>query len=414
VRIALLPLDGRPCNARFPRDLAAIAGHEVRIPPLEILGRYMEPASFPRVREWLLDVRRTADLLIVSVDMLCYGGIETSRDGRVSKEEALRRLETLREIPEARSFSVIMRATVTCHSEETLPLWRAVWEYNVHGRGEIPADVLAEYRLARERNRAVNLRLLELPVAERLYFQDDAGERGPHVEEARELARRGARMMPGADEAGMMMVFRAIGKRASFQATVLGDRNRVALYEDRSIWHSLAEHAEYLGCGLEGGIPLTLVAPAPDSVDRFLDPPPPSRRYRMPIRGVLIDCADANGADPDLMTSVRISDLDAFAAWNTASNSIGTALCHGIAGKGDGRFLIERLLDDWLYQSVVRPELVERCRTDGIDRFQCGERWDAYVDRRLHELSSPWDIRVPPFRAFLPWGRLFEVEIEWL
>lgn len=412
MQIGLLPLDTRPCNYGFPCDLGVIAGHAVIVPPREILGRYMEPGDFVCIREWLLDVRRRVEAWVVSIDMLCYGGIETSRDLRVSQDEALRRLEVLRELREVHAFNVIMRSTITPHSEEMLPLWRALWEFHVYGKGEVSVPVLNEYREARRRNRAVNLHLLDRPLAERVFFQDDAGEQGPHVDEARELARRGATIMAGADEAGMMLVMKLLGQTASFSLTVIGDPQRVALYEDRSIGTTLRDHGQYLNCRFDGGRSLTLVAPAANSCDRFLDEPPPPRRYNgAPSHGILVDCADANGADPALMAAIDPFKLGAFAAWNTASNSIGTALCHALAGPGDGRFLKERLLDDWLYQSVVRRELRIICQAEKIDRFQVGERFDDLVNRRLHELSAGWDL--PPFRAFLPWGRLFEVEIEW-
>jgi hypothetical protein len=45
MRIALLPLDDRPVNGRLPAMVAAIAGAELLMPPVELLPRMREPSD---------------------------------------------------------------------------------------------------------------------------------------------------------------------------------------------------------------------------------------------------------------------------------------------------------------------------------------------------------------------------------
>src|SRR5699024_4981443 len=89
----------------------------------------------------------------------------------------------------------------------------------------------------------------------------------------------------------------------------------------------------------------------------------------------LADVRYPNGADPALAAWLAerylLLQLDAYSAWNTAGNTVGSALALQVAtvlaretGRLDARAhrraLVRRLLDDYLYQSVLRPRLRER------------------------------------------------------
>jgi hypothetical protein len=51
--LALLPLDERPVNTRYPQMLGAIAGANVLLPPPEIRGLQRTPADCDAVAGWL-------------------------------------------------------------------------------------------------------------------------------------------------------------------------------------------------------------------------------------------------------------------------------------------------------------------------------------------------------------------------
>src|SRR5690606_30849097 len=79
-------------------------------------------------------------------------------------------------------------------------------------------------------------------------------------------------------------------------------------------------------------------------------------------RVALCDAAYPNGADDALMAILDkrnlLGRLCAFAAWNTASNALGTVIaqCAAFAANHfeavdlNRQFVLERVLDDWIYQ----------------------------------------------------------------
>ena len=87
-KIALVPLDSRPCNYRFPVKLARNAGCEIIVPPPEAMDHYTNPADTAKIMNWLLEISEDCDFLIVSADMLAYGGLIASRTSNTSMEDA--------------------------------------------------------------------------------------------------------------------------------------------------------------------------------------------------------------------------------------------------------------------------------------------------------------------------------------
>ena len=93
-------------------------------------------------------------------------------------------------------------------------------------------------------------------------------------------------------------------------------------------------------------------------------------------RIALADCVYSNGADRLLVESVAEAGLwpsvIAFAAWNTAGNTIGTAVSRGHLESSfpdantRRRNLVYRLLDDWAYQSYARTR-ARRAVAEGED-----------------------------------------------
>ena len=96
-RVLLIPLDDRPPCLQFPVKMGLIGDVELVYPPQELLGRFTEPGNVAKLEEWLrAQDYRKVDALIVSLDMLAYGGLVASRTHAASEESALRQLEFFR------------------------------------------------------------------------------------------------------------------------------------------------------------------------------------------------------------------------------------------------------------------------------------------------------------------------------
>ncbi len=479
MKILLIPLDPRPCNTDLPKMLAAVAGHELLLPPEGCLGRYMRPARHAAVMDYLEAHAGEADRIVISADMCVHGGIEMSRGAALTGAEAGRRLDrlerTLRRWGKKTSlFSMITRGTITATKESELKLWEYTGEINgLRGRplnakerarhdelmAAIPARVMTDYDFARARNQRANLRIAGWAargLADRvLFLQDDAGEHGPHIAEQKALAKasRGrADFMPGADEACSMLTAGAIVKASGLRPTInlLPSDARAmkyyALYERDPFEDAIKFHLPPLGLRAVkkgGDVDFFVNPPLKPSVDLFL--------YKHPARGrdtrafaagikaaraagrdaVLADCAHCNGADVYLMRDLGkagVRALSGFAAWNTASNTLGTALAHAAmiaVGRKAGTFDEKasasltglRLIEDWLFQTLVRGEFSRYCLAHKVDRFdfgRAGARMDALLGRRMRTLAARlMPAGTPPFKAVFPWGRLFEARITW-
>jgi hypothetical protein len=103
MRIALVPLDERPVNVQLPRQVAAIAGAELILPPAEAMPDFRRPADIAALHEWLSGLVRSegADSLVVCVDTLVHGGIIPARITSDTTTVALARLDLLRELKAA-------------------------------------------------------------------------------------------------------------------------------------------------------------------------------------------------------------------------------------------------------------------------------------------------------------------------
>jgi hypothetical protein len=173
---------------------------------------------------------------------------------------------------------------------------------------------------------------------------------------------------------------------------------------------------------------------------------------------------DVQGADAAFTEALKnksvFDQISGYASWNTAGNTIGTALPHGIlfslsrktfgipaetkmtraeynrrsaimsrVGHAQTWFLLNRLLDDYVYHTLVRPEAIKYARSKNWNVF----RFNDEQTKAVEEFAAPrvrnqvWQnlnpisrVRysqsvcenVEDFKFWLPWGRTFEAEID--
>ncbi|HEY3377451.1 MAG TPA: DUF4127 family protein [Armatimonadota bacterium] len=493
--LLLLPLDDRPVNLAFPQLLAEVAGERLLAPPPALLGRFLQPGNPSGLADWLRQSAAEARAAVVSLDMLAYGGLVASRTPVLSAEEALRHLSVLREMkaqyPALRlyAFNVIMRLTITGADPETRAAGRDIFRYSVLRdeaerlgdasaavelaavEARIPPRLLAAYLAARARNHAVNraaLQLLDEGVLDFLALvQEDTAPAGLHVAEQQALLAQAEtidparwRVYPGTDEAAMTLLARYLLAETGLTvpvATHLRDAQAAetpALFEDLPLREVVRRHLDAVGATADAaGLPLavqTFTPPQPDLFEMSALPAPTwaaalaayPRSAVAPWLAALgsplavADVAYCNGGDPHLLDALldagRFWELESYAGWNTAGNTLGTTCAHMVLhalarargvtpamAAAHERALCVRLLDDGLYQPVVRAWAMQRAEEIGASPLNLEKdaaQVEAWVNAAMHALWDELSARYPhlptrPFRAELPWGRLFEVNI---
>lgn len=497
MRVLLIPVDGRPVTRDIAVEVAAVAGVEVLVPPKEVLGFLKEPADLGAVQAWLAAHLPSADAVVVSLDLLGYGGLCPSRFGGITVEQVKERLAPVLGLKAKRpdlpvyAFSATMRIPAYNSDAEEPEYWATygydLWRHSFYddrfqttgdeaARAEaaaaaarVPAEVVAEFRERRARNFAMNLYALEMAeqgLLDLIVFpQDDTSEFGWNIAEQRQLRaeinRRGlgmkALIYPGADEVGLALVTRAVNQAMSttprfypFYSSTRGPLIH-ARYEDRPLGETVK--GQIFACG-------GLVADSPAEADILLavntpgdaqgeSPVPEHRRfvdtagrnlpefvariahYRKMGRPVaVVDLAYANGADdaliPLLGQMVDLPGLEAYAAWNTAGNSMGTVAAHAAMrqlGRQSGRldqsahlsFLLKRFADDYLYQFQVRTAVRAEHGVDQLTPDQLLAETTRRLEPALRAFHGQYFAQAGDLSLkaiYLPWKRSFEVGLD--
>lgn len=491
MKIALLPLDSRPCNLSFPVQLGEIVNVNIIIPPEDKLDYFMRPADFGEIKKWLLSIVNECDLLICSVDMFLHGGLIASRTENIKLDECMERLKLLKHLKSINpalkiyGYSVMMRTSISTLSEESKIWWEKInlfsqLSYKVEKEGieedaqklnqlvsEIPQNVLETFLSVRKRNHSINMKCVDMTYEEYfdelLLLQEDSTAFGIHKREQEILKKRISRlglkgkvyMHNGTDEAGALLTTKAINdfmgmdRKIAFKYLTDNRSEFIAMYEDRLFHENLISHAEACGielnenlknskailfihgpkkeqfdaCLSQGELPECFSA---SEIDKFSDEI--AFYVKAGKRVGLLDIVYANGGDGRLLESLGAKinlgrDLYAYSGWNTASNALGTVISQLLlSSKGDALknsiFTVERILDDYVYQSVVRKKVEGILKAEGEDVWNL-KREKNEADKILFEtihneaiLKQLFMKEMPEFICAFPWPRTFEADIR--
>lgn len=296
-KILMLPLDERPCNYLFPCKLMEDnPEYELILPERERLGKMKMPADYGYIESFLLNRAEEADIAVISVDMLLYGGLLYGRLHHFSEEQLRGRLDLLRVLKERNpalkiyAFQLIMRCPQYSSSEEEpdyyeecgreifllgeayhkrklgLPVdEKLVAEYEKKTAGK-----LEDYLTRRKLNTDMNLSTVDLlgKVIDYLVIpQDDSSLYGFIKEDQQRIygyvQKSGKEHLvqsyPGADEVGMTLVCRAVLKDRGVCPSIGllyntdGVPQMVPKFEDRELGQSLRSQIAAAGCRIAAG-----------------------------------------------------------------------------------------------------------------------------------------------------------------
>jgi GrpB-like predicted nucleotidyltransferase (UPF0157 family) len=450
-RLLFVPLDDRPVTRGIVADLARSAGMHLGTPDQSMLGDRFHPGEVERVWAWLEHEAAGAAALIGSVEMLCMGGLVASRKRQVEFTEIAPRLHRLYEV--AARLPTYLSAVIP-----RTPL-------------EATDEDAADSTMGRHRSRQLELNrdLIETAARGKLRYvligQDDTWPGSPSQIEretlqAHVVAMGAANVLltSGADELNARLFARWLndltGAAPSVRVlyTYPEETDQIPRYESTPLRQTVDEHIHSAGCRL-GGDDADIVlwvhnfagqqGEAQDQtgkidlkrVDAILTAMRVAARHERVV--AFADVGFANGADravvARLLEEPRFAGIVAYAGWNTCSNTLGSVIAQAVVAyhlractiPGDDRIyrvaFFTRLLDDWGYQSVVRPELTqwlgERGETAALLDAQEGATEAAALDRLRGEVLPLLQrsfvhhpITLP--RATFPWHRLFEICLE--
>lgn len=314
--LAFLPLDERPVNVGLPAGIAAIAGATLVLPPDDLLPQLRQPGDADALGRWLESTAPTADAVITSLDMLCYGGLIAARTTADTTLGALTRLDVLRRLHAAHpslllcAVSLVMRASNSYNPQEEPDYW-AQHGMELHKLGALhhrdlletldagtfdgnadelsilrtalPADIVADFERRRLRNHHVNLEAIALAsegvIDPLLITADDTAEHSAGSAEqvwlkqwTNVLPISGEVLMyPGADEVAAVLVARQLGARFGVAPRFTVEcadppgMERIAKYENSPMREAVARQIHASGSTIvDDATAMALVVHAPD------------------------------------------------------------------------------------------------------------------------------------------------------
>lgn len=501
-RILLVPLDSRPAAGHFAQMIGNLSAAEVLMPPYELLGRYTQNGSPEAILDWLKSQDfSNVDAVVVSADMVAYGGLISSRVPDTSLDTARRRILRLEQIRKANPkakfyvFSAVMRLYPTTTLANRA--WRvAVGRYaefkERYSRtksqqdlqrltdlgSKIPAQEIRRYETARARDHELQKLLIQLTARGSIDYlvlgQDDAKPAGPHIPETVNLKRQvdslsiGGRVYfcEGIDQLSNVLVSRALLRAAEWTPRVRfvysdpAGKTKIADYESKSVEASLRDQVVASGARPMGDdgyydYSIFLNTPYPASVpfQVFLTQLSEEVDQGFPASVADINLAKDGTADPKLFAALqqngRMMKLLSYAGWNTAGNTMGTAIpaanVYLLARKlqtpdlerevAQKEFLLHRFVNDFDYHKFTRPrayQLIDAMSNASREETY-GSEFNAVNDFVKKDLSKRLEetfknqfqgkkffagtkqyafTNLESVKIFLPWPRVYEVRLE--
>ena len=376
-RVLLVPLDSRPPCGQLVADNGRTAGVEIILPKSETMDFYTLPGDTSKMRKWLYDEIKNCDEAIISIDQLLYGGLIASRNKPIKDEDITALAEYLKKLHEdnpnkkIHAFSILPRMNPPdfvekyqdrkklmewsrlVHKYDDKPLSETAEKIQILER-EIPSEQIKAYTEIYNRNLRLNCLLAKLVAdgtLEDLTFGQDDGEvyslpnlklkEFMHYLHKNKIPGDKLAILHGADEVALSILTNIISRSNSFKVYVDYSSEKAAMkvmpymaicnqdtaHERLNFHHdfivSTPEEADYI---------LFISATDEETMDRRHHNAEKLSDYQQSGKPVaLVDLSKNFIAQEALLPiliqeSFPVNSLIAYAGWNTASNSIGTAV----------------------------------------------------------------------------------------
>lgn len=183
--VLLIPLDDRPATGKYTQSIGAIGGWHVQLPVRRSLGQYKDAGNTDEINTWLKSSELIAPrVALISIDMIAYGGLISSRNNKVSLDDARKRLEIITEFHRAHPGADIVAFTNSMGLAQNFVPETRTWRIKLARWAELkPAanqgdaaateeignlekdidpKVIADFVARRDRNLKINLAAIDL------------------------------------------------------------------------------------------------------------------------------------------------------------------------------------------------------------------------------------------------------------
>ncbi|QUH22158.1 DUF4127 family protein [Alkaliphilus sp. B6464] len=484
MNIMLVPLDNRPSSTYYGEKIGRISRINILMPPVKIIGGKTTRGNVEEIEKWVRENANKVDSFIISATMLNHGGLMHSRnytddyyDSKVYDFQLIKDIKT--QYPEKKIYlyDTIQRLAGSVWTIDDINNYKNILEWaelidkadNFDDqrakerikflKSVISKEYLNKYNIQRKLNHDLKLKMIELAedgyVDYIIYSQEDAAEYGLHRLEQEELKNKiktsgvedKVKITCGADEIHMNLINLVIHEKyntnSTFKINYSDDSKKdfVATFEDRPLEQTVKEHVEWFGGKIvedNAEIEFYIYTPVEKMrMDMFI-----SDITRALEEGKSVAIIDISYHDDKILfmksldEKIDLSKLATYSSWNTVSNMVGIGVSHAVSYnnlkniKHNTRelevhfnFLYERLIRDYIYDAIVRPEIIDILLSNGIDQYNIEnenleeveqsitKKVNFYEEKLLGDFhNGKVDYKVK--NITLPWQRMFDIKVE--
>ncbi len=391
-KIILIPLDSRPPCKDFVIDAAKISNAEIICPDYQLLDYFTIPSEINKIRNWLIKNSAQSDAIILSIDQILYGGLIASRENNLTDEQidSLERflidLRNSSNVP-IYAFSILPRLQPQ-QSIDNFFQRRALIAYS-RFRGMIHENIFVDDEMIFETLNEIkdeklkiyighfkaaeklNQRLIELTqknILDRLIIGVDDGEKFSIQNELADNLRinnEKISLIHGADEIALTLLAEIFQKNLKICVQYCDDdtAEKILPYMAIPIKNVVGEKISQLKLKVIDSpdkADFTLFIFVNDKFDSYKKISSFNKINNLiknNYKVALVDLSENFNKDETLLPvlirrGVAINSLIAYAGWNTASNSIGTAISQAVLYQNPYEnliFLNQRFLEDYFY-----------------------------------------------------------------